>query len=63
LFSRVMWEGLSTGPGARRHESGLSGPAFSGPVDCADLVNFCKQLIFHYNYCDRPDTSTLVALG
>ena len=38
LFSRVMREGLSTGPSARRPESGLSGPIFSGPDDCADLV-------------------------
>ncbi len=40
LFSRVMREGLSTGPCARRPESVLSGPIFSGPHDCADLVNF-----------------------
>jgi hypothetical protein len=40
LFSRVMREGLSTGPGARSAQSGLSGPIFSGPHDCADLVNF-----------------------
>ena len=39
LFSRVMRVGLSTGPGARRPGSGLSGPIFSGPHDCADLVN------------------------
>ena len=39
LFSRVMREGLSTGPCAGRHGSGLSGPIFSGPHDCADLVN------------------------
>ena len=31
--------GLSTGAGAKRPESGLSGPIFSGPDDCADLVN------------------------
>jgi len=34
-----MREGLSTGPAARRPGSGLSGPIFSGPHDCADLVN------------------------
>ena len=39
LFSRVMREGLSTGPCAKRGESGLSGPIFSGPHDCAGLVN------------------------
>ena len=39
LFSRVMREGLSTGAGARRAESGLSGPIFSRPDDCAKLVN------------------------
>jgi hypothetical protein len=38
LFSRVMREGLSTGSDARWPESGLSGPIFSGPDDCADLV-------------------------
>ena len=30
---------LSTGPGARRPGSGLSRSIFSGPHDCADLVN------------------------
>ena len=40
LYSRVMRVGLSTGPGAKRPGSGLSGPIFSGPVDCARLVNF-----------------------
>jgi len=39
LFSRVMRAGLSTGSGAKWPESGLSGPIFSGPHDCADLVN------------------------
>src|SRR5690606_33314123 len=39
LYSRVMREGLSTGHGARWLGSGLSGPTFSGPDDCADLVN------------------------
>src|SRR6056297_2617100 len=39
LFSRVMREGLSTGRGARRPESGLSERIFSRPHDCADLVN------------------------
>ena len=34
-----MREGLSTDPGTRRSERGLSGPIFSGPDDCADLVN------------------------
>ena len=39
LFSRVMREGLNTGIGAKRAESGLSPLIFSGPDDCADLVN------------------------
>src|SRR6056297_637223 len=39
LFARVMRVGLSTGRGTRRAEVGLSGPIFSGPHDCADLVN------------------------
>ena len=34
-----MWDGLSTGVGARRPGSGLSGSIFSGPHDCADRVN------------------------
>ena len=38
LFSRVMRAGLSTGLGAKRPEGGLSGPTFSGPHDCTDLV-------------------------
>ncbi len=42
LFSRVMWEGLSTAAGARRPERGLSGAIFSGPVDCLDLVFFLQ---------------------
>jgi hypothetical protein len=39
LFSGVMREGLSTGVGAGRSESVLSAPIFSGPVNCAVLVN------------------------
>jgi len=39
LFSRVMRVGLSTDLRARRPGSGLSGPIFSRPHDCADLVN------------------------
>ena len=42
LFSRVMREGLSTGPGGKWPGSGLSGPIFSGPDDCVDLVNFLQ---------------------
>jgi hypothetical protein len=34
-----MREGLSTAPCARRSGGGLSGPIFSGPHDCAYLVN------------------------
>jgi hypothetical protein len=37
-FRGLCWEGLSTGPYARRRGSGLSGPIFSGPHDCTDLV-------------------------
>ncbi len=44
LFSRVMRERLSTGLVAGMPESVLSGPIFSGPDDCADLVNFPKAL-------------------
>jgi hypothetical protein len=43
LSSRVMQEGLSTGPCANWPGSGLSGPIFSGPHDCADLVNFSSR--------------------
>jgi hypothetical protein len=39
LSSRVMRVGLSTGLVARRRGSRLSGPVFSVPHDCADLVN------------------------
>jgi hypothetical protein len=38
LYWRVMREGLSTGPGTKRPGSGLLGPIFSGPDDCASLV-------------------------
>jgi hypothetical protein len=38
LFSRVMRERLSTGPGARMGGSGLSGPIFSRADDYANLV-------------------------
>jgi hypothetical protein len=31
---------LSTDAGAKRHGSGLSGAIFSGPDDCAVMVNF-----------------------
>jgi hypothetical protein len=40
----VVFEGYAGGaehwPVAKRPGSGLSGPIFSGPHDCADLVNF-----------------------
>ena len=39
LFSRVMRTGLLTCPGARRDASVLSGPIFSEPHDCTDLVH------------------------
>ena len=43
LFSRVMRQRLSTDLRARRPGSGLSGPIFSGPHDCADLVNSLQR--------------------
>ena len=46
LYSGVMPEGLSTDPGARRPGSGLSGPIFSGPHDCAGLVNSSQGIEF-----------------
>ncbi len=55
--------GLSTGPAAKWPRSVLSGPIFSGPVDCAVLVNFFKQLIFNDNLRAQLSTSTLVAFG
>ena len=45
MFSRVMREGLSTGPGAKRPGSGLSGPIFSGPDDCAISVNSLQDTV------------------
>ena len=43
LFSRVMHEGLmSTGRSADRLKSVLSRPIFSGPHDCAVLVNYLQ---------------------
>jgi len=39
FYSGVMREGLSTGTAAKSPGSGLSGPIFSGPVACGDLVN------------------------
>ena len=46
LFSRVMRERLSTGSGAGWLGSGLSGPIFSGPDDCASLVNSSQVIEF-----------------
>jgi hypothetical protein len=42
-----MREGLFTGPGAMRVKSILYRPTFSGPVDCADLMN-CMQVYENY---------------
>jgi hypothetical protein len=39
-----MREELSTDAGARWPESGLSGPIFSGPDDCADLVDYSQPI-------------------
>jgi hypothetical protein len=44
LYSRVMRDGLSTGVGARRPGSGLSGSIFSGPHDCAASVQTTMSL-------------------
>jgi hypothetical protein len=41
-----MREELSTVPAARRHGSGLSGSIFSGPDDCASLVNSSQDIEF-----------------
>jgi hypothetical protein len=41
-----MRVGLSTGPGTKRPGSGLSGPIFSGPDDCASLVNSSQDIEF-----------------
>ena len=38
VFSRVMREGLFTGPGVKRLGSVLSGPDFSDPINRADAV-------------------------
>ena len=46
LFSRVMRERLSTGLWAKRSESALSAPIFSGPVACASLVNYSQDIEF-----------------
>jgi len=48
-----MRERLSTGLGAKRDESVLSGPIFSGPHDCADLVN-SLQLSEISRFSDAP---------
>ena len=58
LFSRVMRVGLSTGLCARWPGSVLSGPIFSGPNDCADLVKFCKILTGIDYFLTRMSTST-----
>jgi hypothetical protein len=39
-----MRVGLSTGPGGERPSIALSGPIFSGPVNCTDLVNFPQTI-------------------
>ena len=44
LFSRVMREGLLTGTWVSMPKGVLSGPIFSGPVDCALLVQSYKTL-------------------
>jgi len=55
LFSKVMREGLSTGTGARWPGSVLSGPIFSGPHDCADLVNSLQASGIAVFFRGRPD--------
>jgi len=39
-----MREGLLTGPRAEWHTRILSAPIFSGPDDCADLVNSLQSI-------------------
>ena len=60
LFSRVMRVGLSTGPGARRPGSGLSGPIFSGPDDCADSVQTATYL-FLWFFLDPHESRFVIA--
>lgn len=61
LYSRVMREGLSTGPGAKMAQSVLSGPIFSGPHDCADLVKFLQVSDIDQLFSTGPSISTPVA--
>ena len=42
LFPGVVLVGLSTAPVSKMPRSCLSGPTFSGPHDCADLVKFLQ---------------------
>jgi hypothetical protein len=58
-----MREGLFTGLGARRAESVLSGPIFSGPVDCAGLVNSLQGYDFSIFFPSEFKTSKLVPAG
>lgn len=53
LFSGVMLERLSTGFGAKRTESILQGPIFSGPVDCVISV-FRLQDLENRRFCAEP---------
>ena len=54
LFSRVMRDGLLTGVGGTRPGIVLSGPVFSGPVACVDLVNLSNILIFIHFHGSLP---------
>ena len=45
LFSRVMRVGPSAAPADKWPGSGLSGPIFSGPHDCAILVNSLQSFV------------------
>ena len=47
--------GLSTAPAAKRSESGLPGPIFSGPHDCADLVHSLQDIGIEMFFRRRPE--------
>jgi hypothetical protein len=48
-----LW--LSTGPAVKRAGTGLSGPIFSGPHDCAILVNSLQASGIAMFFRGRPE--------
>ena len=56
LFSRVMREGLLTGPRPKGRTRVLSGPIFSVPHDCADLVNSLQAFGVAMFFYTQPST-------